>query len=62
MGELEQQRNKTDPLILSDELWLIANNSKTFAKGSKSIIRNNLRLVYIYVFRTFKNIVMDLVA
>ena len=42
MGELQQQRNKTDPL--SDELWLIANNSKSFVKGSKSIIRNNLHL------------------
>ena len=29
-------------ILLSDELWLIANNSKSFANGSKSIIRNNL--------------------
>ena len=32
----------TKIILLSDELWLIANNSKSFAKGSKSLIRNNL--------------------
>ena len=42
MGELQQPRNKNYPL--SDKLWLIANNSKSFVNGSKSIIRNNLRL------------------
>ena len=34
----------TKMIILSDELWLIANNSKSFANKSKSIIRNNLGL------------------
>ena len=27
--------------LFSDELWLIANSSKSFANRSKSIIRNN---------------------
>ena len=27
-------------ILLSDELWLTANNSKGFANGSKPIIRN----------------------
>ena len=31
-------------ILFSDELWSIANNSKSFANGSKSIIRNNLGL------------------
>ena len=31
-------------ILLSEELWSIANNSKSFASGSKSIIRNNLGL------------------
>ena len=31
-------------ILRSDELWLIANNSKSFANGNKSIIRNNLGL------------------
>ena len=31
-------------ILLSDELWSIPNNSKSFANGSKSIIRNNLGL------------------
>ena len=34
----------TKMILLSDELWSIANNSKSFANGSKSIIRNNLGL------------------
>ena len=42
MGELQRPRNKNDPP--SDELWSVANNSKSFANGSKSIIRNNLGL------------------
>ena len=42
MGELQQPRNKNYPL--SDKLWLVATNSKSFVNGSKSIIRNNLRL------------------
>ena len=35
---------ETKMILLSDELWSIANNSKSFANGSKSIIRNNLGL------------------
>ena len=35
---------ETKMILLSDEPWLIANNSKSFANGSKSIIRNNLGL------------------
>ena len=31
-------------ILLSNKLWLIANNSKSFANGSKSVIRNNLCL------------------
>ena len=49
----------TKMILLSDELWSIANNSKSFANGSKSIIRNNLGFYErsdIYLFRTFKNI------
>ena len=34
----------TKMILLLDELWLIANNSKSFANESKSIIRNNLGL------------------
>ena len=42
LGELQQARNKNDPPFR----WtiLIANNSKSFANESKSIIRNNLGL------------------
>ena len=31
-------------ILLSDELWSTANNSKSFTNGIKSIIRNNLDL------------------
>ena len=34
----------TKMILLSDELWLIANSSNSFANGSKSIIRNSLGL------------------
>ena len=34
----------TKMILLSDEIWSIANNSKSFPNGSKSIIRNNLVL------------------
>ena len=34
----------TKMILLSDKLWLIANNSKSFANGSNSIKRNNLGL------------------
>ena len=49
-------------ILLSDELWSIANTSKSFANGSKWIIRNNLGLstLIFILFRTFKNIIMDL--
>ena len=33
----------TKIMFLSDELWLTANNSKSFANVSESILRNNLR-------------------
>ena len=35
---------ETKMILLSDELWSIANNSKSFANKSKSILRNNLSL------------------
>ena len=31
-------------ILFSDKLWLIANKSKGFVNGSKSVIRNNLGL------------------
>ena len=40
MGELQQLKM----ILLSDELWVIGNNSKIFANGSKSIIKNDLGL------------------
>ena len=52
-------------ILLSDELSLIANNSKSFANGSKSIIRNNLGLYNrsnFTSFRTFKNTDKDLMV
>ena len=39
----------TKMILLSHKLWLIANNSKSFADGSKSIIRINLILILINV-------------
>ena len=42
MGELRQLRNINDPTFR--QFRLIANNSKSFANGSKSIMRNNLAL------------------
>ena len=36
--------HRTKMIFLSDELWLIANNFKSFANRSKLIIRNNLSL------------------
>ena len=51
-------------ILLSDELWSIANNSKSFANGSKLIVRNNLGLsaLIFTLFRTFKDIIMDLMV
>ena len=48
----------TEMILLSDKLWSIANNSKSFTNGSKSIIWNNLGLCALKftLFRTFKNI------
>ena len=48
--------------LLSEELWLIANNSKSIANGSTSMIRSNLRLCKdSEIYLTFKNNVKDLV-
>ena len=47
----------TKIILLSDELWLTANNFKSFANGSKTIIRNNLGLCKhfeIYLFWNFQ--------
>ena len=46
----------TKMILLWDKLWLIANKSKGFA--NRSNIRNNLG----NLFRTCKNIVMDLIV
>ena len=35
---------ETKMILLSDEIWLIANNSKSLANWIKSVIRNNLGL------------------
>ena len=35
---------ETKIILLSDKLWLIANNSKNFVNRSESMIRNNLGL------------------
>ena len=42
MQKLQQLRKKM--ILLAVELWLIANNSKSFANENKPIIRNNLGL------------------
>ena len=55
---------ETKIILLSDELRIIA-NFKSFVNGSKSITRNNLGLsehFEIYLFSTFKNIVIDLMV
>ena len=41
MGELQQPRNKNDPLLRQT---MTANNFKSFANESRSVIRNNLGL------------------
>ena len=46
MGELQQIRHKNYPPF--DEIWLIANNSKSFVNRT--------------LFRTFKNIAMGLMV
>ena len=46
--------------LLSDKLWLIANNPKSFANGSKSIIRNKLGLCLPYL--ELSKTVMDLMV
>ena len=61
----ELQQPKGTKMILSDKLWLIANNSKIFVNGSKSLKRNNLGLataLKFTLFRTFRNIFMDLMV
>ena len=55
MGELQQPRNKM--ILLSDDLWVIANNSKEFSNGSKSSMRNDLALCKhfeIYLIQNFR--------
>ena len=42
MGELQQPRNKNDPPFRQTMITVIANNYKSSANGSKSIIRKNL--------------------
>ena len=52
-------------ILFSDEPWLIANKFKSYAIGSKSTIKNNLGLrkhSEFYLFRTYKNILMDLMV
>ena len=44
----------TKMILLSEELWLIANNSKSFINRSKSIIRNNLVCKSTLKFILFK--------
>ena len=52
----------TQIILLSDELWLINNNSQSFANGSKPVKRNNLGLCkrFEIYLRTLANIFMDL--
>ena len=55
MGELQPPMNKNDPPFR--RTMIIANNSKSFANGSKSIIRNNLGLYKrsdIYLIQNFQ--------
>ena len=55
----------TNMIILSDKLWLTVNNSQSFTNGSKSKIRNHLvcaSILKFTLFRTFKNIVIDLMT
>ena len=52
-------------IILSDKLWVTANNSQSFINGSKSKTRNNLvcaSILKFTLFRTFKNIAVDLMT
>ena len=52
-------------ILLSDQLWSIVNNSKSFANESKSIIRTIwicINALVFTLFRTFKNIIMDLMV
>ena len=47
----------TKMILLSGKLWVIANNSKSFANRSKPIIRNNLGLCKhfkIYLIQNFR--------
>ena len=56
MGELQQPMNQDDPPI---RRTMIANNSKSFANGSKSLIRNNLGLYKHSDIYLIWNICMD---
>ena len=58
----ENFKNRVIKIILvSDELWSIANNSKSFASGSKSIISNLGLYKRSDIYLIFKNI-MDLMV
>ena len=55
----------TKVILLSDELWSIANSSKSFANGIKLIIRNNLGLYNrsdIYLIYNFQKHFMHLMV
>ena len=55
----------TKVILLSYELWLIANNSKSFVNGSSLIRRNNVGLgkhLKVTLFKTLKKIAIDLMV
>ena len=43
--------------LLSDKLWLIANNSKSFPNGNISILRSNLGLCKLFI-QTYLNLAL----
>ena len=43
---------ETKMILVSEELWLITDNSKSFANGNKSVIRNNLGLCKPNLWKT----------
>ena len=56
---------ETNIILPSNELWLIASNSKSFLNGSKATTSNNLGLCQhseIYLTYNLKHIVMDLMV
>ena len=44
--------------LLSDKLWLIANNSKSFPNGNISILRSNLGLCKLFI-QTYLNLALS---